>query len=118
MVTRGQKRHLVTLQGAGPLVPDGDGGYTQTRVNLDPATAYAEIKPATARDLERTIANVVQSKASHIVTIDYHSGVTTETTLLFNDAKLGRLRTFQVAGVQNPDEKSKDIVLACEELVP
>ena len=111
MATRGQKRHLVTLQGPGTLVPDGDGGYTQVRANLDPPTAYAEIKPATARDLERTIANVVQSKASHIVTIDYHPGVTTETTLLFGT------RVFQVAGVQNPEERNVDLVLACEELV-
>lgn len=111
MATRGQKRHLVTLRGPGTLVPDGDGGYTQVPTNLEPPTRYAEIKPATARDLERTIANAVQSKASHIVTMDYHPDVTTETTLLFGT------RVFQVTGVQNPEERNIDLVLACEEVV-
>lgn len=111
MVARGAKRHLVTLEGPGSDVPDGDGGYTHVFTELDPSTMYAEIKPATARDLERVVSNVVQSKASHLVTMDYHSGVTTETRVLFG------ARTLRVTGVQNPEERNVELVLVCEEIV-
>jgi head-tail adaptor len=111
MATRGQKRHLVDLFGPGEEVPDGDGGYTQVPAALEPAQMYAEIKPATARDLERVVANTVQSKASHLVTMDYHPQVSTETRVHFG------ARIFAVTGVQNPEEKNVELVLACEEVV-
>lgn len=111
MATRGQKRHLVTLEKPGPPVSDNDGGYTNPPVALSPSSMRAEIKPATARDLERSVANTVQSTASHIVTMDYHPQVDTTTRLLFNG------RTFQVTGVQNPEERNIELVLACEEVV-
>jgi SPP1 family predicted phage head-tail adaptor len=109
MATRGQKRHLVTLENPGPSVPDGDGGYTQTWASL--GSRYAEVKPATARDLERTIAGTVLSTASHIVTLDYQAGVTTATRVLFKG------RTLSVTGVANPDERDVDLVLVCVEVV-
>jgi len=112
MATRGQKRHLVSLRGPDTvLVPDGDGGYTETPVALSPADVYAEIKPATARDLERTIANAVQSNASHVVTIDYHPAVNTKTQVVFGT------RVLKVTGVQNPEERNVELVLVCSEIV-
>jgi len=111
MATRGQKRHLVSLWGPGPVVADGDGGYTQVPAALDPPEMMAAIEPATARDLERVVANTVASKASHIVTMDYHPQVTTETAIHFGE------RIFAVAGVQNREEKNVELVLACEETV-
>jgi head-tail adaptor len=57
------------------------------------------------------VANTVQSTASHIVTIDYHSGVNTRTQITFGS------RTFQVEGFHNPDERNIQLVLACKEVV-
>jgi SPP1 family predicted phage head-tail adaptor len=111
MATRGQKRHMVTLQNPGADVPDADGGYTQTWTALSPSPVYAEIKPATARDLERVTANAVQSTATHLVSIDYHSGVTTETRVGFGT------RVLQVTSVQNPDERNIELLLVCTEVV-
>jgi SPP1 family predicted phage head-tail adaptor len=111
MTTRGQRRHLVTLSVPGPTVPDGDGNYTQTDVLLDPPTRYAEIKPATARDLERVAAGTVLSTATHVVTMDYHAGVTTATRIVFNG------RVFSVTGVSNPEERNIDTVCVCVELL-
>lgn len=107
----GALRHQITLQNPGAAVPDGDGGFTQTWTNLDPARVSAAIQPATARDLERIVANTEQSKASHLVTIRYHSGVTTETRILFGT------RILQVTGIQNPDERNISLILVCEEIV-
>lgn len=111
MATRGQRRHLVTLENPGTPVPDGSGGFTESWAALSPATRYAEIKPATARDLERVVSNAVESTASHLLTMDYHSGITTETRITFGT------RVFTVDGVQNPEERNIDLVLACTEVV-
>src|SRR5687768_11510280 len=110
MATRGQKRHLVTLEGPGPLVPDGDAGWTHSWVTLG-SPMRAEIKPATARDLERISAGTVLSIATHIITMDYRSDVTLQTRVLFDG------RTFSVVGKFNPDERKIDLVLTCVEIV-
>jgi SPP1 family predicted phage head-tail adaptor len=92
-------------------VPDGDGGFTDVPVPLSPPSLYAEIKPATARDLERLVSSTVQSTASHLVTIDYHPQVTTKTRVVFG------ARVFAVSGVTNPEERNRELVLACTEVV-
>lgn len=107
----GALRHLVTLQGPGTLVPDGRGGYVQAPTPLSPSQVWAEIKPATARDLERRVASTVQSSASHIVTMRYHSGVNTQTRIIFGT------RVFNVTGVQNTDERNVELVIAATEVV-
>jgi head-tail adaptor len=109
--TRGQRRHLVTLENPGDPIPDGGGGYIETWAPLSPPTRMAEIKPATARDLERVVANTVESTASHILTMDYHPQLTTETRITFGT------RVFTVDGKQNPDELNVDLVLAVTEVV-
>jgi head-tail adaptor len=111
MATRGQKRHLVSLDAPGAAVPDADGGFTQTQAPLDPPEMYAEIQPATARDLERVTAGTVLSSASHVVTMDYHPGVTTQTRITFNG------RIFSVTGVSNPDERNIETIAICVEVV-
>ena len=111
MVARGKKRHWVTLSEPGEPVPDGEGGFTETPVALSPPGMYAEIKPATARDLERVTAGAVQATATHLVTMDYHPEVTTETIVTFGT------RTFSVTGIQNPDERDRELVLVCTESV-
>jgi SPP1 family predicted phage head-tail adaptor len=107
----GALRHPVTLQGPGASVPDGDGGWTSPYTNLSPAEAWAEIKPATARDLERVAAGTVMSTASHLVTIRYRPDVTTQTRVVFG------ARQFSVTGVMNPEEKNEALVMLCVEIV-
>jgi SPP1 family predicted phage head-tail adaptor len=107
----GLRRILVVLQNPGTSVPDGDGGFTQTWSDLSPRTMWASIAPATARDLERVAAGTVLSSATHIVTMPYHAQVTTKTRITFNG------RTLNVTGVSNPDERNRELILACTELV-
>lgn len=105
----GQLRHKVTLENPGALVPDGRGGFTQVPTQF--AQVWADIRPATPRDLERRVASTVQSSASHIVTTRYVPGVTTATQIRFG------ARVFSVTGVQNPEERNISLVLACNEVV-
>jgi len=107
----GALRHQVTLEQPGAAVPDGEGGYTETWTALTPSPVWAAIQPASARDLERVFAGASQATASHLVTLRYHAGVTTATRLTFGT------RVFAITGVQNLDERNKELVLACEEVV-
>lgn len=107
----GALRHLVTLENPGPAVPDADGGFTQTWTALTPPKVWAEIRPATARELERTVTGTVMATASHIVRMRYHPQVTTQTHLLFNG------RTLNVTGVANQEERNIELVLTCVEVV-
>lgn len=104
-------RHRVTVQNPSASVPDGDGGFTQTPANAAPATVWAEIRPATARDLERVVGATVQSSASHLVRMRYHPAVTTQSQFRFG------ARVFNVTGVQNVDERNVELVIACQEVV-
>lgn len=101
-------RHLVTLQNPGALVP---GGFAETFTALSPAQVWAEIKPATARDLERVAAGTVMSTATHVVSMRHHSQVSTQTQIVFGT------RTFSVTGVTNPDERNIETVCICVEVV-
>lgn len=111
VVTSGARRHLVRLEYLGAPVADSDGGFTSTPVDLSPAYAFASIEPATARTLERIAAGTVVSNASHIVSMRYHSGVTTKTQIVYGT------RTFQVTGVINPEERNVTTVALCTEVV-
>lgn len=110
-MTVGELRHWITLETPGTPVADGDGGYTQTWSALTPSPVAASIVPASARELERVIAGTVLSSATHIVTIRYHSGVTTKTRITFG------ARTLNVVGLMNPDERNVWTVMTAVEVV-
>lgn len=103
--------HRLQLQNPGPGISDGDGGVTQTYTDLVPPQVWGELKPATARDLERIAAGTVIGTASHIVTFPYHAGVTLATRIVF------RGRVFQVTGVSNPEERNLETICVCVELL-
>jgi len=95
----GTHRHLVTCQGPGTPVADGDGGYTTGWSNLVPPTWRCSIEPATERDLERVAAGTVISTASHVLKGLYHPQLAVSSRLIFGT------RVFQVTGVSDPEER-------------
>jgi head-tail adaptor len=111
-MARGERRHRVLFQNPGPAVPDGDGGYTQSWVDLVPPTWDVSIEPATARDLERVATGTVTSSASHIVRGDFHPDVTTKTRMVFDG------RQLSIVGKQNLDERGVTMALVAVEVVP
>jgi head-tail adaptor len=106
-----KRPHRVTLQNPGPPVPDGDGGFTQSWIDLVPPALSVEIKPATAADLERVAAGTVLSTATSVITGPFHPQITTKSRLLFNG------RVFNVVGDQNIEERNGEMVLVCVEVV-
>lgn len=108
----GDLRQRITLDGE-PVTrtPDGDGGYTTTLTPLNPSVVWASVAPATPSDIARRVGNTVEAKISHLVTIRYHSGVTTKTRITFGS------RLLYVRGIQNPEELNVALELACEEIL-
>jgi SPP1 family predicted phage head-tail adaptor len=104
-------RHTVTPQHPGPNVPDGDGGYTNTWIDLVPPTWACSIDPASVRDLERVQAGTVLATASYVIKGRYRPDITTATRLLFNG------RRFSVTGVGNPEERNISLELVAVEIV-
>jgi head-tail adaptor len=111
-MARGEYRHAVRFQNPGPPVPDGDGGFTQSWIDLVPPTWRVSIKPATARDLERVAGGSVISSASHIVRGDFHPDVSTLTRIVFDG------RVLAITGKQNPDERNITMEIIAVEVVP
>jgi len=112
-VTRGARHHLVSLEQPGPPLPDGHGGFTATYVALDPPTMYAAIAPSSAADMERSRADTSLAVATHLVTMDFHPQVSTQTRLVVPEG-----RVLHVTGVRSPDFRGIDLELSCTEVVP
>jgi SPP1 family predicted phage head-tail adaptor len=105
----GQRRHRALFQNP-TNATDGRGGFTVTWASLTPPKMWVAIRPAAPREIERLAAGTVQSVASHIVTMPYHSGVTTKTRLTYDS------RIFQVTGFANVEETGSEMVLTCVEI--
>lgn len=110
MAQIGAMRHLVVVENP-TRASDGDGGYTETFTAASPSPVWAELKPATPSALERIAGNTIEAPVTHIVTMRYHSGVTTRTRLTFG------ARRFFVRGIQTPSEVQEWLVLSCEEFI-
>ena len=102
----------MTLRNPGDPIPDGHGGFSYVYVDLDPATAYAAIRPAPPRNLERERADTNLATGTHLVTMDFHPQVTTDTRLWVDCGPV-----LNVTGVRNPDLQGIDHELTCEEQV-
>jgi head-tail adaptor len=105
------KRHRVFLQNPGATVPDGDGGYVSTWIDLDPPFMSASLTAPEAVDLERFQANTTIASTSRRVDMSYHPQITTKTRMVLNG------RTLSVVGVNDPDELHARLVLLCVEVV-
>jgi head-tail adaptor len=104
----GQDRQLVTFDEPGAPVPDGEGGFTETPIPLDPPTWYVRIRPATARDAERALAGTVITHVSQIVHGRWHPGVTTRARMHCKG------QTYQITSVVNLDERDREMELVAD----
>jgi hypothetical protein len=118
--TIAKTRHLVRLDEPGPPVPDGEGGWTEGSVPLNPPAWYCSIEAATAYGMEREIAGTVSATASHLLRGRFHPGISTTTRIFLTDLHRGGVeRRFEVESVRTLDEAGVQLaVLAHEVLDP
>jgi head-tail adaptor len=116
LISAGTLRHRVTLETPGAPIPDptGGGDFTQAWTVLG-SRLPASVAPATARSLEQLRVNTVTSMATHLVTVRYLAGVTTQTRATFHDGDVDRV--MSVTGTHDPEERHVVLILECVEQV-
>lgn len=72
-------------------------------------TLWASIEPLSGREL--LAAQQVQADITHRVRFRYVSGVTAKMRVVYGS------RIFNILSVANPEERNREIVLQCRELV-
>lgn len=116
---RGQRRHCVTLQQP-TQVPDGDGGFTETWVALDPPTLWVHIAPPPAQDLEERRDGTVIGLSTLIMESDFHPGITTLTRIV-HDGTVCACGTapveYSIVGCSSPEARRQRLSLRCVEVV-
>lgn len=115
MKSAGERNRLVRLSNPGQT-PDGEGGYTEGWIDLEPAEVWAHMNPATPADMERAGAGATLSIATYVFDLLFHPQVTPETRIVFADPYRGD-RSFQVTSVRNPDEQFRELVVVAQEIV-
>lgn len=115
-VAIGTLRQVVTLSNPGTPVPDGDGGFTQTYSPLDPAEWRCAIEKASARASERHFAATVTAHASYILRGRFHSGITTQTRMVWVD-RAGETHTANVLDVDDTEGAGVETVALVSEVV-
>ena len=110
MPTIGQMRHRVVVETPTPT-SDGDGGYSDSYAAAGPSPVWASIEPATAAVSEQQVGNRIETAITHVITMRWHTGVTTRTRLSFGS------RRFFVRGLQKVHEIGEWLVCSCEEFI-
>jgi head-tail adaptor len=101
----------VQLQNPGPNVPDGDGGYTSTWIDLSPPFVWAHIETPIVRAPDQTVTGgAIATIARRLVMMPYQADVTTQTRIVFNG------RTLMVDKVDNLGERNASLELTCHEV--
>ena len=102
----GKLRHKVTIKSREASQDEyGEVTYTWSTA----ARAWANIEPLAGRELLH--AQQVNAELTHRVTMRYMSGVDPTDRIAFGS------RTLEVVSVINPDERNKELVLLCKEIV-
>lgn len=93
---------FVTLSRA-PQTPGDSDGFFEA---LSPATAWVALEPLQPFESDGTRTQ------GFYVSMRYHDGVTVDTRIVYGS------REFYVKGVQNVNEKNRELRLYCEEVAP
>lgn len=108
----GQYRQVVSLDAPGPPVLDPGGGYTESRIPLDPPLWDCSIEIAGARDLELVVGGAVVTQATHLLRGRYHAGIGPTTRVTFEG------RIFEVQFVRDRDQRRLELLVLAREILP
>lgn len=114
----GSLRNVGTLSetSALPGTPNGDGGYTQTPVPLNPATWRFAVQKATGRSGAAHFRDEIISKASLMMNGRFHPGITTRTIISWTD-RAGTVHTGRVIDVDDTDGLGVETWILVSEIV-
>ena len=110
----GARPHRVIVKNPGRMIPDGDGGYVNLP-DISPVPWQVAIISATAADIQNSEADTVIATKLHLVHGQYRGDISTKSQLVFTDLD-GKVRTFDVDGVENIEQRNFELVVSCTEL--
>jgi len=110
----GSYRQVVTLAAYTTAVADGDGGFAQSLVALDPEEWRCAIEIASASSELRHFNGTVIAQATHVLRGRFHSGITTDTRAQWTD-RAGQIRTANVIGVVDVEGAGVETIVAAVE---
>lgn len=113
----GDLRHVLTVENPGAPVPDGQGGFTYVWTALAISPWWADLKTASARNIERHFSGTEIAHASHIANGRYHPGITTQTRATWTDYG-GRVHQAQVLDVADVDGDGVETIVLLSEIAP
>ena len=108
MPRAGTRNRHVTLHRRPQTTNDSDGYWEA----LSPPDAWVSIEPVDSGIQDDT--RMILSR----VTMPFHTQVTVDTRLTYDDRLLNRTRYFYVKSVQNLSEGNHTLVCFCEEVIP
>ncbi len=112
----GSYRQVATLSEFTAAVSDSDGGFTQSLVALDPAEWRCAIEIASASSELRHFNGTVIAQATHVLRGRFHSGITTDTRMVWTD-RAGQTRTANVIGVVDVEGAGVETIVAVVEVI-
>jgi SPP1 family predicted phage head-tail adaptor len=105
MLQAGKLRHRIQIVEP-TLARDSSGGW-DVNAATPVVNAWASVEALAGRELYAAQQKV--SQVTHKVTIRYRDGIKSKQNVWFHD------RMFEIQAVENPDERTKMLVLLCLE---
>jgi head-tail adaptor len=111
-------KFLARVQTPGPPTPDGEGGFTESWVDVDPPTWWCAIENAAARNLERVVAKTIEASATHMLRGDYHPAITTVCRILVPDVEdPATTKRYDVTSVAREHEGRRHLIVFAAEYI-
>ena len=102
----GRLRHRLVFENES-LSTDGQGGATRTWATR--ATVSGSIKPLRAD--ERFYNEQLNHNGTHEVVIRYRTDIEASDRISYDS------RYFQIVGIMNPNERDRQLVITCKEII-
>lgn len=106
MVRAGTLRHRVELHSVTETADEYGQAVPSWSVF---ATVSARVSPGQGREF--VLAKQVNAELTHEVEIRYRSGLTTSNRVIH------KTRTLEIVSIVNPEERNRNMILLCKELV-
>lgn len=111
MIHAGELRHKVTIKSRSSSL-DSDYGGQSTTWSTTVLTAWAKIRPLSAR--ETFAAQQFATEVSHVIHLRYDSSLSDPKAVAAMRVEFGS-RIFNIHGVINVDERDTELQLLCSE---
>ena len=110
----GKRRHPIVIEHDASTEQDSAGGFVEDWQPLFERARWGAINPGRGREFES--AKAQHAELTHVVTLRYESAIDTAWRQSNIRLKYGE-RIFNVLTLVNKDERDRELLIYCEELI-